>query len=698
MKLKLLAGHAQKMGATFEGEGTNFAVFSAHASKVELCLFSSDGSEELARYALPARTGDIWHGFAPNLRPGTLYGYRVHGPYEPEQGHRFNPHKLLLDPYTREFQGEWQQDPALLGYIAGDSREDLSFSTVDSAPYVPKSIVSEPALFDFIEPAEGHDWADTVIYEAHAKGLTQLHPDVPDAVKGTYEGLASDAIIDHLLKLGVTSIELLPVQAFVDEPFLLDKGLNNYWGYNSIGFFAADPHYFGPKGIHGFRNMVRRFHHAGIEVILDVVYNHTSEGNQLGPTLCFRGLDNASYYRLSPNQSRYFENFSGCGNTLDLSNPHVMHMVMDSLRFWVESMGVDGFRFDLATTLARGVDGNFGSDYTWFSALQQDPVLSKVKLIAEPWDIGPGGYRLGGFSSRFAEWNDRYRDTVRKFWRGEHHSAQDLSRSLLGSADIFDNSGRGAWSSVNFITSHDGYTLRDTVSYNERHNEANQEGSRDGHSANYSDNCGVEGETNNSEVLSKRAQRQRNMLATLLLSQGTPMLLGGDEIGNTQQGNNNAYCQDNPIGWINWDEADDELLDFARKLVSFRKNHPAVRQSVFLHGDTGINDLPDVEWFDFSVAQVNWDDPSLSGFCLLLHCSAERQFATGADDTVLLVVNRGEAVSELVLPTLPKGEQWTCVIDTSFGESVADSVDQKSGLLIPEASMLVFEKSPTPIS
>ena len=683
------------MGATFEGEGTNFAVFSSHASKVELCIFSSDGSEELTRCALPERTGDIWHGFAPTLRPGTLYGYRVHGPYEPEQGHRFNPHKLLLDPYTREFYGEWQQDSALLGYIEGDQSEDLSYSTVDSAPYVPKSIVSDPALFGVIESAERPDWGDTVIYEAHAKGLTQLHPDVPEAVKGTYEGLASDAIIEHLLSLGVTSIELLPIQAFVDESFLLDKGLNNYWGYNSIGFFAADPHYFGPKGIHGFRDMVRRFHHAGIEVILDVVYNHTSEGNQLGPTLSFRGLDNASYYRLSPDQPRYFENYSGCGNTLDLSNPHVMHMVMDSLRFWVESMGVDGFRFDLATTLARGVDGGFGPHSTWFSAMQQDPVLSKVKLIAEPWDVGPDGYRLGGFTPRFAEWNDRYRDTVRKFWRGEHHSAQDLSRSLLGTAEVFDNSGRGTWSSVNLITSHDGFTLKDTVSYNERHNEANLEGSRDGHSANYSDNCGVEGKTDNPEILSKRAQRQRNMLATLLLSQGTPMLLGGDEIGNSQQGNNNAYCQDNPIGWINWDEADSELLDFARQLVSFRKQHPAVRQSVFLHGDTDANNLPDVEWFDFSGAPVDWDDPSLSGFCLLLRCSADRQYGEGADDTVLIVANRGEASSELILPALSKGEQWTRVIDTNLTEPTAVFVAKQSGLSIPEASMLVFEKTIT---
>ena len=499
-KLELQSGSSNQLGARFDGEGTNFAVFSAHAQQIDLCVFSDDGSTELARYPLPERTGPVWHGHAPGLMPGTLYGYRAHGSYAPERGHRFNSNKLLMDPYARELRGAWSHHPATLGYDITSSGQDLSFDPRDSAPYVPKSVVSDPDLFSQIERRHDCDWAETLIYEAHVKGLTQEHPGVSEAVRGTYDGLASDVVLDHLQRLGITAIELLPVHSFLDDGFLLDRGLRNYWGYNSIGFFAPEPRYFGPAGFIGFRNMVRRFHGAGIEVILDVVYNHTAEGDQRGPTLSYRGLDNASYYRLIAGQPRYYVNDTGCGNTINVSNPYVLRMVMDSLRFWVQQMGVDGFRFDLATTLGRE-DHGFDRNGGFFDALRQDPVLSEVKLIAEPWDIGPGGYRLGEFPHEFSEWNDGYRDAVRRYWRGDAHSAQDLSARLLGSAGEFDKDGRRAWSSVNLLTAHDGFTLADVTRYNERHNEANGEDGNDGHHANYTDNCGVEGETDDPDIL-----------------------------------------------------------------------------------------------------------------------------------------------------------------------------------------------------
>ncbi|WP_298836964.1 glycogen debranching protein GlgX [uncultured Roseobacter sp.] len=658
MACHITAGTPHPMGAVPRDDGVNFAVFSAHAHRIELCLFSADGSKEEQRLVLPERTGDIWHGFVPGLKPGAAYGYRVCGPYAPEQGHRFNPHKLLMDPYTRELRGAWQNGPQLLGYDATAANEDLSFDTRDSAPFVPKSVVPDLAFFRTDASHLHRPWDETVIYEAHVKGLTQLHPDVSDALRGTYEGLASDAVIDHLQRLGITAIELLPVHAFLNDAFLLRKGLTNYWGYNTVGFFAPEPRYFGPQGYAGFRDMVRRFHAAGIEVILDVVYNHTAEGDQRGPTLSFRGLDNASYYRLRQGQPRFYVNDTGTGNTVNVSSPHVLRLVMDSLRFWAGTMGVDGFRFDLGTTLGRE-DQGFDPSGGFFDALRQDPLLAGVKLIAEPWDIGPGGYRLGGFPAPFTEWNDAWRDTARRFWKQDAHAAQELGARLTGSADRFDHSGRRAWSSVNFLAAHDGFTLADVTAYNRRHNEANGENNRDGHHGNHSDNCGVEGPTGDPDILARRGLRQRNMLATLFLSQGTPMLLAGDEAGHSQNGNNNAYCQDNTVTWIDWANAEPDLTAFVAGLAAFRRAHPVLRQSRFLHGDTRDTDgLPDISWFDTDAQALNWRDPGLSELCVVLRGSADAPKEADTDDMVHVALINSDGVAEVTLPPLPDGLCW----------------------------------------
>ncbi|MFK7745150.1 MAG: glycogen debranching protein GlgX [Roseobacter sp.] len=665
MQFSVSEGSPAHMGAHADDDGVNFAVFSAHATKIEVCLFTPDGATETARIPLPERTGDIWHGYVQGLKAGAVYGYRAHGTYAPEQGHRFNPHKLLLDPYTRELCGAFSNHPSTLGYIEKAADLDLSFDARDSAPYVAKSVVSDPNMFPTGQMRLETPWMDTLIYEAHVKGLTAQRLDIAAGLRGTYDGLASGAMIDHLHRLGVTAIELLPVHSFLNDGFLLKKGLTNYWGYNTIGFMTPEPRYFGPAGIAGFRAMVQRFHDAGIEVILDVVYNHTAEGDHRGPTLSFRGLDNASYYRLLQGQSRYYVNDTGTGNTVNVANPNVLRLVMDSLRFWVDCMGIDGFRFDLATTLGRE-DHGFDARGGFFDALRQDPILAGVKLIAEPWDIGPGGYRLGGFTPEFAEWNDAYRDAVRRFWRGDAHGAQDLGARLLGSAGEFDRAGRRAWSSVNFLAAHDGFTLADMTAYNKRHNEANQEQNQDGHNSNYSDNCGVEGPTDDPKILARRTRRQRNMLATLFLSQGTPMILAGDEIAHSQAGNNNAYCQDNPIAWIDWDKGDDDLCAFVEALSCFRRAHPAVRQTRFLHGSTRACDgLPDVEWLDFAGMPLNWRDPSLPQLCVLYRGSAEAPNHADIDDTVLVVINRSPEAAQVVLPAAPKGYGWDVSIDTA---------------------------------
>jgi glycogen operon protein len=656
------------MGVTLDAEGANVAVFSAHAERVELCLFDAAGIET-ARLALPERSGSVWHGHVRDLRPGQRYGLRAHGPYAPERGHRFNPSKLLLDPYAVQLDGAFTGHPSTYGYDRAGRGDDRSFSTTDSAAHVPKAVISDPALFadPVLSPLPGEPLSE-VIYEAHAKGLTMLRPDVPERLRGTYQGIASDAMIEHLLRLGVTTVELLPVHAFVDDAFLRGRGLRNYWGYNTAAFLAPEPRYFGPAGLAGFRQMVARLHAAGLRVILDVVYNHTAESDHLGPTLSMRGLDNASYYRLIPGRRRFYVNDAGTGNTLDLTQPHVLQLVLDSLRFWVQRMGVDGFRFDLATTLCREAQG-FDPGGGFLDALRQDPVLAGTRLIAEPWDLGPGGYRLGEYPHPFAEWNDAYRDAARRYWRGDAHAAQDMGARLLGSADRFDRDGRRPTASINFVTAHDGFTLADVTRYAHRHNEANGENGQDGHSDNLSDNHGVEGPTDDPAILAARARHARNLLATLLLSQGTPMLLAGDEAGNSQDGNNNAYCQDNRIGWVDWNSGPD-LSGFVARLTALRRAHPVLRQRRFLHGAARPADgLPDVEWLGFDGRPLDWRDPGLTRLCLLLRASAEDPLPEDDRGAALIVLNRGNGSGTVTLPAWPPGARWLRALDTAEPEA-----------------------------
>jgi len=651
----------------------NFAVFSANADRIDLCLFSADGANETTRIAFPERTGDIWHLYVHGLAPGALYGLRAHGRYAPAEGHRFNAHKLLMDPYARQLAGNFRWADSVFGYTFGSAHLDLSLDRRDSAAAVPKCVVANPDSFDWGDdrpPAT--PWDRTVIYEAHPRGLTMCRDDVPEDQRGLFSGVASDAMIDHLTKLGVTAIELLPVHTFIDEHFLDVRQLRNYWGYNSIGFFSPQPRYHGKDGIAGFQNMVRRLHSTGIEVILDVVHNHTAEGAELGPTLSFRGLDNASYYWLHPDNPRYYVNDTGCGNTLAVSHPFALRMVLDSLRYWVEVMHVDGFRFDLATTLGRERYG-FDQHGGFFDALLQDPVLSRVKLIAEPWDIGPDGYQVGAFPSPFAEWNDRFRDTVRQFWRGDPSKAQVLSDCLLGSALRFDHSGRRTWSSVNYIASHDGFTLEDLVSYNRKHNHANGENDRDGAQENYSSDGGTSGKSTKPEVLQRRARRKRNMIATLLLSQGTPMLLAGDEAGNSQDGNNNAYCQDNPMGWVDWSGAGGTHEAFLRRVIALRRKYPVLRQSRFLHGyERDADGRPDVEWFGADGTPPQWDNPGLRRLGVLLRRAALTPAFRQTRQTLFLAINGGESV-RFTLPPTPDGFRWVAELDTAMPDGVPAS-------------------------
>ncbi|MEH7826988.1 glycogen debranching protein GlgX [Gemmobacter denitrificans] len=676
-------GRAWPMGASFDGEGVNFALFSAHAERVELCLFSPDGRKETARIPLRERDGDVWHIHVGGLTPGTLYGYRVHGPYAPEGGHRFNPNKLLIDPYARQLSGRLRWSDAVMGYKVGSPRADLSFDTRDSAFAVPKSVVVDPSFHWGSDQPPRVPMADTVIYEAHVKGLTALHPGVEPGLRGSYQGLASDAVIDQLVKLGITSVELLPVQAFLDDRFLVAKGLTNYWGYQTIGFFAPEPRYMAQGQIWEFQTMVRRLHAAGIEVILDVVYNHSGEGDELGPTLSFRGIDNRSYYRLRDG-GRYYVNDTGTGNTLNLTHPMVLRMVMDSLRYWVEVMHVDGFRFDLASVLGREAHG-FDPHGGFFDAIRQDPVLARVKLIAEPWDIGPGGYQLGAYPHPFSEWNDRFRDGVRRFWRGDAGQAPDLAKRLLGSAERFDHSGRAATASVNFITAHDGFTLQDLVSFTLKRNFANGEDNRDGHDDNHSDNMGVEGPSDDAAIIAERGLRKRNLLATLMLSQGVPMLLAGDEIGNSQQGNNNAYAQDNPTGWVDW-TGEPGLAAFVARLTALRRAHPVLRQRRFLHGRPREADgLPDVIWrrADGAVPRPeDWHDPAFRCIGVELRLAAEGDDAGSA---IFAVFNAGYA-TQLTLPDTAPG--WRLILDTTRPDTPESPA--RSGLELPAHSVLVF--------
>lgn len=682
MQIELSAGRFWPMGATVDAQGVNFAVFSANATKIEVCLFSQDGRTELTRVALHERDGDIWHGHIKGIGAGTRYGLRAHGPYDPENGHRFNPNKLLIDPYARQIDGRFRWSRSLMGYHVGSPLGDLSFSTRDSAFAVPKCVVVGDDGFDWQgDTPPNIPGSDTVIYEAHVKGLTATHPEIDPSARGTFAGLASAPVIDHLKSLGVTAVELLPVHGFVDDRFLVERGLRNYWGYNSIAFFAPEPRYLGARGTRAFKEMVRRLHAAGIEVILDVVYNHTAEGDAFGPTLSFRGLDNASYYRLAP-EKRHYINDCGTGNALDVSHPAVLRLVMDSLRYWIEEYHVDGFRFDLAAALTRGPHG---FDSGFLDAVRQDPILARAKLIAEPWDVGPGGYRLGHFPHPFREWNDRYRDDVRAFWRGDDHLLPGLAKALLGSPEIFDNGRRPATASINLITSHDGFTLTDLVSYAEKHNEANGEGNRDGHSANFSDNMGVEGPTADPVILAARGRRQRALLATLFLSQGIPMLLAGDELGNTQRGNNNAYAQDNETGWLDWKQADPDLLDFVRHLASLRRRFGVLRQRNFLHSKRRSTDgLPDLEWWNPEGRPPTDDDwhDHLHAIGVIVRASAETIRDTGHTE-VFALFNAGHARDV----HLPPGD-WVVVLDSANPKSPEKPVVES--YKAAEQSVLLF--------
>ncbi|NRA98825.1 MAG: glycogen debranching protein GlgX [Rhodobacteraceae bacterium] len=676
------------MGATAMQGGVNFAIFSAHATRMVLCLFDDKGQE--TQIDLRERDGNIWHGFVEGVKEGQLYGYRAHGPYRPDEGHRFNANKLLLDPYARCLTGPVRWDERQSGFDPASELEDLSFDTRDSAPVVPRCIVDASSFDAPRRPAT--DLRDTVIYETHVKGMTARRNDV--GTPGSYAALASDPILDHLTKLGVTAVELLPVHAFADDRYLVERGKPNFWGYQSIGFFAPDPRYSATGTLAEFRAMVDRFHAAGVEVILDVVYNHTGEGSELGPTLSFRGLDNASYYRLQPERRRYADD-TGTGNSLNLEHPMVLRMVMDSLRYWSEVMGVDGFRFDLCTTLGRTSLG-FEARAPFFDALRQDPVLARAKLIAEPWDVGYGGYQLGGFPHPFLEWNDRYRDGVRRFWRGDPGRVPDLSARLVGSAQEFDHSGRRATSSVNFLAAHDGLTLRDVVSYARKHNEANGEEGRDGHSNNYSANLGEEGETEAQSILANRAQRMRNMMATLLLSQGTPMIHGGDEMGMTKGGNNNTYNQDNETSWHDWDAADHEFTEFTRRLIAFRKDHPILRQKLFLHSrERLIDGVPDLFWRREDGAEMtgaDWDDPERAFIAVEARTASGTPFYAAEEYAVFMVFNR-EGPKSVRLPEPPEGQIWCRRIDTTDVRSPALRIADTE-FPVPANAVTVFVLEP----
>ncbi|SHI38614.1 glycogen operon protein [Palleronia salina] len=686
--ITITEGRAAPIGATFDGDGVNFAVFSENAERMVLCLFDADGTET-GRVDLPERDGDVWHGYISGLRPGQHYGYRAHGPYAPEQGHRFNPNKLLMDPYAKRLTGHPTWHDTLMGYKVGTAKDpDLVIDPRDNARFMPRSVVEDPAFSWGEDEHPRTPIQQSVIYEAHVKGLTKRRADVPDP--GTFLAMSSDPMLDYLTNLGITAIELLPVHAYLTDHFLHEKGLTNYWGYQTIGFFAPEPKYMARGQIDEFQQMVARFHSAGIEVILDVVYNHTGEGNELGPTLSFRGLDNASYYRLMPDNPRFYVNDTGTGNTVNVDHPMVLRMIMDSLRYWVEVMHVDGFRFDLCSTLGRVDEGGFDRGAAFFDAIRQDPVLGNVKLIAEPWDIGPGGYQLGAFPPPFMEWNDKYRDTVRRFWRGDAGEAPALADRLTGSALQFDHSSRPATSSVNLLTAHDGFTLMDTVSYVEKHNEANGEDGRDGHGENYSDNLGVEGPTEKEAINAARARRRRNMMATLMLSQGTPMILAGDEMGNSQSGNNNAYSQDNEISWIDWGSFDAEFHDFTRLMISFRKNHPLLRQKLFLHAQRREDGLDDLFWWRPDGQQMqdeDWQDPDLSCVAMELRMASGTPDYAETEQAIFAVFNAGGAV-DMVIPDPPENTHWVWRVDTARGGRQTDVVSDQ--VKIPGQSVSVF--------
>jgi isoamylase len=679
--MRVWPGLPYPLGANWDGRGVNFALFSENAQRVELCLFDENGAE-VHRLRMCEYTDEVWHAYLPEARPGQLYGYRVAGPYEPTRGHRFNHHKLLLDPYAKSVVGDLIWDDSHFGYQINHPDADLSFDTRDNAPFMPKCRVVDTAFTWGEDRSPRTDWHASILYEMHVKGFTRLHPDVPEPIRGTFAGLSEPAAVDHLTKLGVTAIELLPIQLFLDDRHLVERGLSNYWGYNTLGFFAPDPRYLTSKYLGEFKTFVQIMHTAGIEVIMDVVYNHTAEGNHMGPTLCFRGIDNASYYHLVRENPRYYMDFTGCGNVFDLRHPRVLQLVMDSLRYWVSEMHVDGFRFDLASTLAREEHGHFDPHCGFLDAVRQDPVLSVVKLIAEPWDVGDGGYRLGGFPAGWAEWNDRYRDTVRRFWKGDDAQVPELATRLTGSADLFDSHGRCPWASLNFVTAHDGFTLMDAVSYNHKHNEANQEDNRDGTDNNNSWNCGEEGPSDDPHIQQLRLRQRRNLMVTMLLSQGVPMLVMGDEFGRSQGGNNNAYCQDNEISWLNWDaitDADRQFLAFVQHVIRLRREHIVFHRSHFFHKEfIPGTEIRDITWLtpDGSEATAEyWADDSSRYLGYLLRGEAGELHLTALgeaqpDDSFYVAFNAFHEIVEWTLPAIEVDVAWQLMIDTASDNNI----------------------------
>ncbi len=704
--MNIWPGKPYPLGATWDGDGVNFALFAEHATGVELCLFDeTDGTRQVACLPLTEQTDLVWHGYLPDVRPGQRYGYRVHGPYQPAEGHRFNPAKLLLDPYAKAIDGTVQWNDAVFGYQVGHQDADLIPDERDSAPAMPKSVVIDPA-FDWEEDRPPRiPWHETIIYEVHVKGFTARHPDVPSDLRGTYTGLACPPALDYLCSLGITAVELLPIHQFVADRHLVERGLTNYWGYNSIGFFAPDVRYASGGGlgeqVREFKSMVKTLHRAGLEVILDVVYNHTAEGNHLGPTLCFRGIDNAAYYRLVAEDRRHYMDYTGCGNTLNMQHPRSVQLIMDSLRYWIQEMHVDGFRFDLASALARELHevDRLG---TFFDVIHQDPVISQVKLIAEPWDIGPGGYQVGNFPPGWAEWNGKYRDTVRDFWRGEDSTLAEFASRFTGSSDLYQSGGRRPVASINFVTAHDGFTLRDLVSYNDKHNEANGEENTDGESHNRSWNCGDEGPTDDPAVNALRARQQRNFLATLFLSQGIPMLLGGDEMGRSQGGNNNGYCQDNEISWYDWENIDQDLLQFTKAVICLWREHPAFRRRRWFQGrDFHGAEASDIGWYKpdgHPISDEDWQAGFAKSLGIYLNGKAIPDPGPRGerieDDRFYLLFHAHHESCPFVIPGAGLGRRWVKVLDTA--EPVAmestETLAAGSEVKVEGRAMLVFRQ------
>lgn len=684
MNENILPGKPFPLGPTWDGKGVNFTLYSENAEGVELCLFDSENhGHETARIKITERSNFIWHIYVKDLKPGQLYGFRVHGPYEPENGHRFNSNKLLLDPYAKAICGAIEWNDALFSYQPGSPEEDLSFNEADSAPYIPKSVVVDQHFDWGDDSSPAIQYYNTIIYEAHVKGFTKQHPDIPEELRGTYAGIAHPVTIKYLQDLGITAIELMPVHHFVSDRYLKEKGLCNYWGYNTIGFFAPDSRYSasGSTGqqVSEFKTMVKELHKAGIQVILDVVYNHTAEGNHLGPTLSFKGIDNASYYRLTDDK-RYYNDYTGTGNTLNAYLPNVLRLMMDSLRYWITEMHVDGFRFDLAATLARELHevNRLGA---FFDIIHQDPVISQVKLIAEPWDVGEGGYQVGKFPQGWAEWNGKYRDCIRDYWSGSENTLPEFADRITGSADLYKDYRRPT-ASINFITAHDGFTLNDLVSYNEKHNEANGENNNDGESHNRSWNCGAEGPTDNQEILNLRQRQKRNFMATLFLSQGVPMLVSGDEISRTQQGNNNAYCQDNEISWLNWAEADQELLAFTRQLIRLRNSHSVFSRKEWFKG-VAVKDshIEDIAWFlpdGTQMEESHWQQNFAKSVAMYLNGHGIHGVDSNGkeviDDNFYLVFNAHDQGLDYKLPHETYGRQWKVIIDTSKSGELQEQV------------------------